>query len=201
MAKLTHYVIHCTATPEGMEVTGDTLKQWHIGPAKLSTGQLKYKGQVYNTVNDLPKESIGGVPIEKLVGGRGWRQVGYADIIRLDGRVENIVPYNEDENVDAWEITNGILAANELYTHSRHIVYAGGMDKANKVPKDTRTEAQRISLVNKVRETIARHPDILIIGHNQIDPRACPSFVVPEWLRSIGVEEKNISKAELKYHA
>ena len=198
MAKLMHYIIHCTATPLGMNVTGDMLRQWHLGPTKLPTGKLKYKGKEY-TLADLPKESIGGVSIDKLIGGRGWRQVGYADLIHLDGKIENLVAYNEDDNVDPWEITNGILYANELYQHARHIVYAGGMDKGNKKPQDTRTEEQLLSLTNKVKETVGRHPEIIILGHNQIDNRACPSFNVPEWLRSIGIEEKNISKKDLIY--
>lgn len=197
MSKLTHYVIHCTATPGGRIVTGDNLRQWHIGPAKLQEG-LKYRGKIYRDANELPPDNIGGISIKNLIGGRGWRQVGYADLVHLDGRVENLVAYNEDDNVDPWEITNGILAANELYDNSRHIVYAGGTD-AWLHPQDTRTPEQLVSLINKVKETIHRHPDILVIGHNQIDDRACPSFNVPSWLRFIGVEENNISKAPILY--
>ncbi len=39
--------------------------------------------------------------------GRGWKQVGYTDMIHLDGRVERLVDNNEDAQVDSWEITNG----------------------------------------------------------------------------------------------
>lgn len=191
MSRLTHLIIHYSATPAGREVTSDQLRQWHLGPAKVATG-FKYKGKIYPTTGDLPKETIGGVLVEKLIGGRGWRQVGYADMIHLDGRIENLVPYNEDENVDPWEITNGIMAANELYDNARHILYVGGG-----TGQDTRTEAQKISLIHKVKETIGRHPDILVMGHNQVDKTGCPGFKVPDWLRSIGVDEKNISKAPL----
>ncbi len=197
--KLTHQIIHCTATPEGMEVTSDMLKQWHLGPAKIAGGRLKYKGVEYNTVFDLPDESIGGVHISKLIGGRGWRQVGYSDILHLDGTLENIVPYNEDDEVDPWELTNGILYANPLYKQARHIVYAGGMDKTNKYAKDTRTIAQKVVLKDVEFKLIENHPDIFILGHNQIDYRACPSFNVPKWLREIGIPEKNISDAPLVY--
>lgn len=199
MAKLTHYVIHCTATPEGMEVTGDMLRQWHLGPAKLPDGRLRYKGNTYPNAESLPKDKIGGVSIDKLIGGRGWRQVGYADLIHLDGSIENLVPYDENENVDSWEITNGILAANEIYDNARHIVYAGGMTKDNKAPKDTRTEGQKSALGLKIIETIGLHPSIIIIGHNQIDARACPSFSVPAFCAEIGVHESNVSKAKLLY--
>lgn len=57
-------------------------------------------------------------------GGRGWRQVGYTDLIHLDGSVERLVPNNEDRTVDPWEITNGACGYNAT---SRHIAYAGGV--------------------------------------------------------------------------
>lgn len=57
-------------------------------------------------------------------GGRGWRQVGYTDLIHLDGSVERLVPNNEDRTVDPWEISNGARGYNAT---SRHIAYAGGV--------------------------------------------------------------------------
>ena len=53
-------------------------------------------------------------------GGRGWRQVGYTDLIHLDGSVERLVPNNEDRTVDPWEITNGACGYNGT---SPHIAY------------------------------------------------------------------------------
>ena len=123
--------------------------------------------------------------------GRGWRQVGYSDMILLDGTVVNLVPYNEDENVDRWEITNGVAGIN---SHSRHVVYVGGCDSQMRA-KDTRTPAQLESLERYVVATILKHPDIRVAGHNQFtSAKACPSFAVPEWLLSIGVMSKNIYK-------
>ena len=37
--------------------------------------------------------------------GRGWRKVGYSDIIHLDGTLENLTPFNQDGRVEGWEIT------------------------------------------------------------------------------------------------
>lgn len=190
MTKLTHYIIHCTATPKGMEISADALKQWHLGPAKVADG-FRYKGNVYSTVEELPREKIGGVEITKLIGGRGWRQVGYADMIHLDGQIENLVPYNENSTVDPWEITNGILQSNPIFFNARHMVYVGGMDVRNKKPIDTRTPEQMRSMLWKITETLKHHPDITIAGHNQFDNRACPSFNVPKWLLENGVRTKN----------
>lgn len=122
--------------------------------------------------------------------GRGWRQVGYSDMILLDGTLVNLVPYNDDDNVDRWEITNGVAGIN---SQSRHVVYVGGTDKQLKA-KDTRTPEQLQTLSDYVRRTILKHPDIKVAGHNQFAAKACPSFSVPLWLSSIGVDARNIYK-------
>ena len=59
-------------------------------------------------------------------GGRGWRQVGYRQLIRLDG-IERLVGDNGDEFIDPWEITNGVAGFNNK---SIHICYVGGLDES-----------------------------------------------------------------------
>lgn len=151
--ELKYLVIHCTATPEGREVTGADIRRMHTSPVSK--------------------------------GGRGWKQVGYTDLIRLDGTVERLVNNNEDAWVDTWEITNGAKGYNAV---SRHVVYAGGCDKGMK-PKDTRTAGQRAALEKYVRDFHARHPKVRIIGHNEVAAKACPSFDVQKWLRTIGINQ------------
>jgi N-acetylmuramoyl-L-alanine amidase len=126
----------------------------------------------------------------KSQGGRGWKQVGYSDVIYRDGTVVNMVPYDEDAKVDPWEITNGVTGVN---SNSRHIVYIGGTDKAGK-PKDTRTAEQIEDLKIYCKNAIRLWPGIQIAGHNQFANKACPSFDVPTWLRSIGIPEACIYK-------
>lgn len=152
MAKLLYLVIHCTATPEGREVTSADIRRMHTAPVSE--------------------------------GGRGWKQVGYTDIIHLDGKIERLVANNEDANVDPWEITNGATGYNSV---SRHVVYAGGMTKDMKAPKDTRTPAQRKAMEEYVRDFHRRFPTVKIIGHNEVAAKACPSFDVQAWLREIGL--------------
>ena len=151
MAKLQYLVIHCTATPEGREVSAADIRRWHTSPAPA---------------------------------GRGWKQVGYTDLFHLDGNVERLVANNEDGNADPWEITNGAAGYNGV---SRHVVYAGGCDAAMQ-PKDTRTAAQKEALKKYVLDFHAQHPDVRIVGHNQLAAKACPSFDVPQWLETIGIK-------------
>lgn len=153
-SRLRYLVLHCTATPEGREVTGDDIRRMHLSPVSQ--------------------------------GGRGWKQVGYTDIIHLDGTVERLVDNNEDANVDPWEITNGAKGYNSV---SRHVVYAGGMTKDMSKPKDTRTPAQLRAMENYVKDFHKRFPSVRIIGHNEVAAKACPSFDVRKWLKSIGINQ------------
>lgn len=120
------------------------------------------------------------------LGGRGWKQVGYTDLIHLNGSVERLVANNEDAWVDDWEITNGAKGYNSV---SRHVVYAGGLASDGKTPKDTRTPDQLAALEKYVKDFHRRHPKVKIIGHNQVAAKACPSFNVPTWLAQIGIKQ------------
>ena len=122
-------------------------------------------------------------PVSK--GGRGWKQVGYTDMIHLDGTVERLVKNNEDARVDSWEITNGAKGYNSV---SRHVVYVGGCDKRLK-PKDTRTAAQKAALKAYVLDFHRRFPKVKIIGHCEVASKACPSFDVKKWLKEIGINQ------------
>lgn len=157
--KLQYLVIHCTATPEGREVSSGDIRHWHTDP------------------------------VEK--GGRGWKQVGYTDMIHLDGTIERLVSNNEDDIVDGYEITNGVAGINSV---SRHVVYVGGI--RNKKSCDTRTYGQRESLKEYVLDFVQKHPSVKVAGHNNFAPKDCPCFNVQDWLEEIGVKEENIYRNE-----
>lgn len=154
MAKLKYLVLHCTATPEGREVSSDDIRAWHTDPMNK--------------------------------GGRGWSQVGYTDLIHLNGEVERLVDNNEDANVDPWEITNGAKGCNSI---SRHVVYVGGVVADGKTTKDTRTKAQKAAMEAYVKEFHKRHPNVRIIGHREVAAKDCPSFDVQVWLKEIGINQ------------
>lgn len=124
-------------------------------------------------------------PVSK--GGRGWKQVGYTDLIHLDGSVERLVENNEDAQVDPWEVTNGAKGWNGV---SRHICYVGGLTRDKKEARDTRTETQREAMTQYVRAFHRRHPEVRIVGHRELNAsKACPSFDVQQWLKEIGINQ------------
>lgn len=67
------------------------------------------------------------------------------------------------------------------------ICYIGGVDKKLN-PKDTRTEAQKKSLLTLIRTYKERYPGIVIRGHRDWPgvKKACPSFDVTAWLKEAG---------------
>ncbi len=120
--------------------------------------------------------------------GRGWKRLGYTDMIHLDGSLENLTPFDSDSVIENHEMTWGAKGINQV---SRHLVYVGGVAK-NMKTKDTRTADQKETLETYVKYMLLRYPWIKVAGHNQFAAKDCPSFDVPKWLRSIGVENKNI---------
>ena len=63
--------------------------------------------------------------------------------------------------------------------HNRHsigICYEGGLDSNHK-PSDTRTLPQKASLVALLRELKQMFPNVLVVGHHDLNPmKECPCF-------------------------
>ena len=102
------------------------------------------------------------------VRGNGWSDIGYHFVIDRYGVVHKGRPV---EKVGAH--TKGQNA------RSIGICLIGGMDAENKRPKDTRTPAQRVALVQLVKELKATYGEsVTVHGHNEFAAKACPSFNV-----------------------
>ncbi|MDJ1481686.1 lysozyme [Cytophagaceae bacterium YF14B1] len=94
--------------------------------------------------------------------GNGWKQVGYSDLILLDGSRHQFVKHNNDQIIDPFEITNGVAGINSI---SRHLCYVGGLDSSHKAPLDSRTPQQISTMLDIIGEVlgyapISRLPDI-----------------------------------------
>ncbi|MBN2669847.1 MAG: N-acetylmuramoyl-L-alanine amidase [Bacteroidales bacterium] len=123
--------------------------------------------------------------------GRGWKRLGYSDMIHIDGSIENLTPYDNDDYVQDSEKTWGATGVNAV---SRHIVVVGGRTKDNRHIQFNFMEALQVhTLIQKCKEEIALHPDLLIAGHYHFSEyKTCPNFDVEALLLANGISEKNI---------
>ncbi len=127
MRKINKIIIHCTATPEGRDVSIDEVRRWHVEE-------------------------------------RGWRDVGYHFLVRLDGTVEEGRPI---------EMTGAHTRSHNW--DSIGIAYAGGMSKDMTEPKDTRSDAQKDALVDLICQLHDCYGGT-VYGHRDFSEKACPSF-------------------------
>jgi N-acetylmuramoyl-L-alanine amidase len=99
------------------------------------------------------------------VNDRGWSDIGYHYVIELDGavkigrQVERTGAHTVGHNAD-----------------SIGICYVGGVESDGITPKDTRTEIQKISLLNLITVLKSMYPDAIVYGHRDFSTKACPSF-------------------------
>ena len=96
----------------------------------------------------------------------GWKNPGYHYIIDRLGNVVNLLPIEL--------VSNGVQGYN---SQTINISYVGGIDKSGK-PKDTRTEAQKQSILKILKELRVKFPKAKIQGHRDFPnvKKACPSF-------------------------
>ena len=96
---------------------------------------------------------------------RGFADIGYHFVIYLDGSVHVGRPLAK-----AGAHCKGNNA------HSIGVCYIGGVATDGKTPKDTRTEAQKRSLVRLITELRQQFPNASVHGHREFANKACPSF-------------------------
>ena len=97
---------------------------------------------------------------------KGWKMPGYHFLIKADGEVVNLLGTDK--------ISNGVKGYNSV---SVNVCYVGGVDSKGK-PKDTRTAAQKESLLKILKQLKRQFPGALIQGHRDFPNvvKACPSF-------------------------
>lgn len=100
---------------------------------------------------------------------RGFSDIGYHYVVYRDGRVMLGRPVGQvgAHCADAGK-NQGTIG----------ISYVGGVAANGTTAKDTRTAAQRSSLLWLVQALAARHPVRRVTGHNRYARKACPSFDV-----------------------
>lgn len=128
MRKITHFIVHCTATKAFQAVTVAQIDAWHRA--------------------------------------RGFRCIGYHYVISQDGTVAVGRP---EEQIGAHAVGYN--------QNSIGIAYVGGLDSAGR-PSDTRTPQQCRALRSLIERLHRKWPEAVVIGHNEVAPKACPCFDV-----------------------
>jgi N-acetyl-anhydromuramyl-L-alanine amidase AmpD len=104
---------------------------------------------------------------------RGFSDIGYHALIHLDGRVSP----GRSEDIDGAHVAG----------HNRNTLgysYVGGIDSKGKA-KDTRTPAQKETMVRLTREAIKKYKLKLVLGHRDLSPDKDHDGVVEphEWVK------------------
>lgn len=103
--------------------------------------------------------------IDKWHKARGFKKIGYHFVIYNDGSIH--------KGRDIEEVGAHCTGHN---SRSIGICYIGGVAKDGKTPKDTRTEPQKIALLELLKELKVKYPKAEIYGHRDFANKACPSF-------------------------
>lgn len=117
-----------------------------------------------------PSMDIGKKEITQWHKQRGFFNIGYHYVIRRDGTLEM---GRKPEEVGAHATGHNMT--------SLGICLVGGIDEKGK-PQCNFTYAQWMELKRLVNVLVERYGALKIIGHNEVDNKACPSFSVPKWL-------------------
>lgn len=96
---------------------------------------------------------------------RGFSDIGYHYVIYRDGSIHSGRPI---ERIGAHCLKHN--------AHSIGVCYIGGVAKDGKTPKDTRTNAQKESLIKLIKELKAKYPKATVHGHREYANKACPCF-------------------------
>ncbi len=109
---------------------------------------------------------------------QGWSDIGYHYVVYRNGDVVN------GRDVD---IQGAHCADNGGNINSIGICYIGGCARDGKTPKDTRTDAQKLALLNLLLDLRKMYPHAVILGHRDLDEhgKLCPSFDAKKEYRMI----------------
>lgn len=100
---------------------------------------------------------------------------GYHILVHLDGTYERLRPdEHRGQHCKQHNMNNRAVS----------ICYVGGRD-INGKPIDTRTEAQKKTLLTLVRTMRGRYPNAQIVGHRDYAAKACPCFDAKTEYRNI----------------
>lgn len=96
---------------------------------------------------------------------RGFKDIGYHYVIYRDGSI----------HIGRSIAKVGAHCVGQN-ANSIGICYIGGLAKDCKTPKDTRTEEQKMALLQLLKELKIKYPQAEIYGHRDFANKKCPCF-------------------------
>lgn len=96
---------------------------------------------------------------------KNFSDIGYHYVIYRDGSIHK----GRDESISGAHCTGH-------NTISIGVCYIGGNDINTGKPKDTRTDAQKRSLIRIIKELKEKYPDAKVYPHYKFANKACPCF-------------------------
>lgn len=136
-------VVHCSATPPGMDIGADEIRKWHV---------------------------------EK----NGWRDIGYNDVIRRDGRLEAGRAYGET-----------LAHATGFNSNSVAVCLVGGVSDHG-APQANFQKAQFDTLRIWIAFMQAKYPGAKLRGHRDLPNvnKDCPCFDVQHWFNTGNIRDE-----------
>ena len=188
--ELTEEAVRQFQTDNGLKVDGI------VGPAtlaKLIPQRLKTSKRTITEIivhcSDTPEGRNQTVnDIRAWHKARGFADIGYHYVVYRDGSVAE----GRDINLIGAHCTGH-------NSHSIGVCYVGGCEgehkngkivpktdeHGNHIPKDTRTLAQKASLINLLKDLRRLYPYAKIRGHRDFANKACPSFDATQEYKTI----------------
>lgn len=105
---------------------------------------------------------------------RGFSDIGYHWVIYRDGSVH---PGRDESKIGAHCTGHN--------SYSIGVCYIGGCAIDGITPKDTRTEAQKATLIKLLKELKAKYPKAKIYPHYKFAAKACPCFNAEEEYKNL----------------
>lgn len=127
-------------------------------PVRLKKSKRTITDIVIHCTATRAWQDFGADDIRRMHKAKGWSDIGYHYVVRLDGTIE------EGRDID---IIGAHVSGHNKY--SIGVVYVGGLDNQGK-PKDTRTENQKNALLNLLVDLRKIYPAANISGHRDFSP-------------------------------
>lgn len=122
-------------------------------------------------------QDVGAADIRRWHKAQGWADIGYAFVIRRNGKVET------GRSVDA--IGSHVKGHNH---DSLGICLVGGLNNETYKPEDNYTAAQWAALIRLLTTLTKKYPAAKVLGHRDFPnvQKACPCFNAKAWAKKNG---------------